>query len=323
VLGNNTFSGGATLGGSGLVAVNADSAGPAGAPTSGSLGTGTVNLAGAQIRAGTTASRTIGNNVTISADTTFATIASEKSLTFTGSILLSGGTRTLNVLTGSTVGTEKLTFSGAIGDGGNALGLTKTGNGTLVLSGSNTYTGNTTVTSGTLSFGTATLADTSTLSIASGAVLNLSHSATDDVGALVLGGTTQLSGTYSAANASPYITGSGSIRVSVGGSGYSSWASTNVGSQAANLDSDNDGVANGVEYFMGETGSGFTTNPGVVDGKVTWPKSASFSGTYLVETSLDLTTWTTVAATDNGTSVEYTLPTGVNRIFVRLKVTPN
>ncbi|MCS6273319.1 MAG: autotransporter domain-containing protein [Opitutus sp.] len=156
VLGNaNTFSGGATLGGSGFVAVNVDSAGPAGAPTSGALGTGTVNLAGAQIRAGTTASRTIGNNVTISADTPFATIASEKSLTFTGTILLSGGNHTLNVLTGSTVGTEKLTFSGAIGDGGNALGITKTGAGNLVLSGNNTYTGATTVSAGSLAIGSA------------------------------------------------------------------------------------------------------------------------------------------------------------------------
>ena len=151
--GANTYSGGSTLGGSGLVAINVDSVGTAGAPTSSALGTGTVNLAGAQLRAGSTASRTIGNTVTISADTTFATTSGEKSLTFTGPVTLSGGARTLNVAIGSTVTTEKLIFSGAIGDGGNGFGITKTGAGTLALSGANTYTGTTTVSAGTLEVG--------------------------------------------------------------------------------------------------------------------------------------------------------------------------
>ena len=106
--------------------------------------------------------------------------------------------------------------------------------------------------------------------------------------------------------------------------GYASWAATNAGGQAADLDFDNDGVLNGVEFFMGETGSTFTANPGVVDGKVTWPKSAGFTGTYAVETSPDLATWTpqTEGVVDNGTSVEYTLPTGEVRLFLRLAVTP-
>ena len=106
--------------------------------------------------------------------------------------------------------------------------------------------------------------------------------------------------------------------------GYEAWAATNAGGQTADLDFDGDGVLNGVEFFLGETGSTFTTNPGVVDGKVTWPKGAGFQGTYEVQTSPDLTTWTpqTVGVVDNGTSVEYTLPTGEARIFVRLAVTP-
>ncbi len=66
---------------------------------------------------------------------------------------LSGATRTLNVAIGSTVNTEKLTFSGAIGDGGSGFGITKTGAGTLALSAANTYTGTTTVSAGTLEIG--------------------------------------------------------------------------------------------------------------------------------------------------------------------------
>jgi autotransporter-associated beta strand protein len=154
VLGSsNTYSGGTTLGGSGLVAVTVDSAGTAGSPTSGAFGTGMVTLAGAELRSGASTSRTVANAITISADTTFATVADEKSLTFTGPVTLSGATRTLNVAIGSTVSTEKLTFSGAIGDGGNGYGITKTGNGTLVLSGNNTYSGATTISAGTLQIG--------------------------------------------------------------------------------------------------------------------------------------------------------------------------
>jgi autotransporter-associated beta strand protein len=153
VLGSaNTYSGGSILG-SGLVAVSTDSVGTAGSPISGAFGTGTVNLAGAQLRAGTGGSRTIGNTVIISANTTFATTGGEKSLTFTGPVTLNGATRTLNVAIGSTVSTEKLTFSGVIGDGGNGYGITKTGAGTLALSAANTYTGTTTVSAGTLEIG--------------------------------------------------------------------------------------------------------------------------------------------------------------------------
>ncbi len=111
----------------------------------------------------------------------------------------------------------------------------------------------------------------------------------------------------------------------VGAAGrYAAWAATHAGGQTADLDFDNDGVPNGVEFFMGETGSTFTANPGVVDGKIAWPKSAGFTGTYAVETSPDLAVWTaaTLGVVDNGTSVEYTLPTGAGRFFVRLAVTP-
>jgi fibronectin-binding autotransporter adhesin len=152
----NTYSGGSSLL-LGTVAIGNDSA----------LGSGAVNLAGGQLRATSGASRTIGNTILISADTTFGTLASEKSLTFTGNTTLSGGTRTLNVQLGSTVNTEKLTFSGAIGDGGNGFGITKTGNGTLNISGSNTYTGTTTVSAGTLEIGNINALQNSTLNTGS------------------------------------------------------------------------------------------------------------------------------------------------------------
>ena len=61
------------------------------------------------------------------------------------------------------------TFSGAIQNGGFALGLTKTGSGTLILSGTSTYTGATSVSVGTLQVD-GTLGNT-TVSVESGATL--------------------------------------------------------------------------------------------------------------------------------------------------------
>ena len=75
--------------------------------------------------------------------------ANEKTLTFTGPILLTGN-RNINSYIGNSVATEYLNIAGPIGDGGNGYGLTKTGTGNLVLSAQNTYSGNTTISQGAL-----------------------------------------------------------------------------------------------------------------------------------------------------------------------------
>lgn len=104
---------------------------------------------------------------------------------------------------------------------------------------------------------------------------------------------------------------------------YAGWASDNAGGQASNLDYDNDGVMNGVEYFMGAIGSSFTTNPSVVGNTVTWPKGPAFSGTYTVQTSINLVNWSNVTSSVVGNTVVYTLPPPPGKVFVRLDVTPN
>lgn len=109
--------------------------------------------------------------------------------------------------------------------------------------------------------------------------------------------------------------------------GYASWAATNAGGGAANADSDGDGVSNGVEYFMGETGSTFTANPSVIGNQVTWPKDNTVTdASYVVQVSSDLQTWTPAPVgdvNDTGTSVIYTLPGTSGPLFVRLSVTVN
>jgi hypothetical protein len=116
---------------------------------------------------------------------------------------------------------------------------------------------------------------------------------------------------------------------------YAAWATENAGSQAANLDWDNDGVSNGVEFFMGAA-SGFTANPGLVGSTVTWPNGGNISSSaygtqFVVQTSSDLVTWGDVTegdfqqfGTNTAGSLSYTLDPANNpgKQFVRLRVTP-
>ena len=107
--------------------------------------------------------------------------------------------------------------------------------------------------------------------------------------------------------------------------GFGTWASANAPGQTASQDHDGDGVPNGVEYFMGLTGSSFTANPQPVGGVITWPRGADANGvTFKVLSSTDLATWEDVTASadvSNPTSVSYTLPSGQGKRFVRLEVT--
>lgn len=155
--------------------------------------------------------------------------------------------------------------SGVISDTSNAtagakVNLIKSNTGTWKLQGNNTYSGDTTVTEGTLELDFPSLADASTVSV--DGVLKLNHAATDVVGALSLGGVLQDPGIYNAANSSPYITGSGSIEV-LPATSFQSWAQVNITDIQSNADAtsggdpDGDGVTNLSEFaFRGNPLSG-------------------------------------------------------------------
>ena len=98
--------------------------------------------------------------------------------------------------------------------------LTKSGAGTLTLSGANNYSGNTTVSAGTLVIAQATLAAASTVSISNGAVLNLGFSTTNLVAGLITNGVSLAAGVYNNGNLASFIAGTGSLQV-VGSSGPS------------------------------------------------------------------------------------------------------
>ena len=110
------------------------------------------------------------------------------------------------------------------------------------------------------------------------------------------------------------------------GGGFSAWqTANNATGQTSDQDHDNDGVENGIEYFMGQTGSSFTAMPGLdATNKVSWTMDAAYQGTYEVQTSPDLVTWTNVdpKPTPADGTLSYTLPSGAGKLFVRLLVTP-
>ena len=133
-----------------------------------------------------------------------------------------------------------LNFSGALGGSGS---LVKLGLGVLNLNSNNTYTGNTTVSAGTLSLAFPCLANTSTVTIATNAMLQMNFAETNTVAALVLNSVSQPAGIYDATTVPAYLAGTGSLLVgpsvptsptnvafSVSGSTLSlSWPSNYVG----------------------------------------------------------------------------------------------
>ena len=85
-------------------------------------------------------------------------------------LTLIGGSRTIDTAAGN------VTIAGSIGQSGGGFGITKTGPGTLVLSGANTYSGGTTVNQGTLVVANASALPNGTgLTVGAGRRFRLRH----------------------------------------------------------------------------------------------------------------------------------------------------
>jgi autotransporter-associated beta strand protein len=161
--GVNTYSGTTSLR-EGTLAIGNNSA----------FGSGTIDLRGGTIASSDATPRTVANSISLSADSTFG---GPGDLLFTGSV--SGGTLSKAFM----VDNARTEFSGVINGSGSR---TKSGPGTLVLSATNTYTGPTSVSAGTLSVD-GSLSAASAVTVASGATLtgtgNVNGPVTFDSGA--------------------------------------------------------------------------------------------------------------------------------------------
>jgi autotransporter-associated beta strand protein len=140
--GSNTFSGGTTLS-AGAIRIGHDNA----------LGTGNLSTtASVTIASADSTARTISANYT-GITGSAVTVTFGEASGGTGNLIFAGasgpslgtGTRTFNVL-------NSTTFQAGL-SGGAGGSLTKTGSGTLILAGNNTYTGATTISTGTLQIG--------------------------------------------------------------------------------------------------------------------------------------------------------------------------
>ena len=155
--GANTYSGGTTPS-TGAIAFGTNTAG---AVTSGPIGTGPLFLApelpnttGSGTVLAWGGARTIANPIQYPSATNNQTliIGGTNALTFTGPITLNGNDNTGNNTNRifQVTNTALTTFSGVISDAAPGFGLTKTGSGVLALNNTETYTGPTTVSNGTL-----------------------------------------------------------------------------------------------------------------------------------------------------------------------------
>ncbi len=170
------------------------------------LDSGTLATPGLKLNASTNGTAVVNSNGGTlefsAADTIAASTAATWNVQAGGAIINTNG---------HAVTIDQALVSDATVDGG----LTKNGLGTLNLaSTANTYNGNTTVNAGTLEINSNFLASTSTVSIATSAVMDLNYSGTDLVKYLYLNGVSQAGGVYGAnALASAYFSGIGTLTV--------------------------------------------------------------------------------------------------------------
>ncbi len=137
----------------------------------------------------------------------------------TSTITLDGGTLDM---TGHAIGpaTQRIDVLSArsgtlmnLGQFNGGAPLVKTGGGTLVLAGTNTYTGATVVSNGTLRLtGATSLSPAADLYLAAGATNQLDFTGTQTVHAVYINGKPKAAGVYGQGNLSPYLSGAGYLK---------------------------------------------------------------------------------------------------------------
>ena len=337
--GNITFG---LLGGSGSLNVS-------GAGTS-LVSTGTVSGVAGTLSVTSQASVTVNqlNDAAVTIDN--ATLNLNSVTSSSAPIAITSGGATIAVLADSATLTGAITGSGM---------LSKTGRGMLIVSGTHSRSGDTSVNQGTLRMNSAALAATSRMGIATGATLDLNFTGTNTVKAFYIDGVLQAQGTWGglgsfATNKTSLITGTGILNATTGTVTFSKWAASmgldGSSGKASGFDDDpdNDGMVNGLEYVLGgnplsSDGSSARPTSTLANGYLTLSfhrSTASIGGVTLsVDYGTTLTSWTSVpigttsATADGGVIVTITpdangndlisvaIPQLHSRLFARVTVT--
>lgn len=309
-----------------------------------------------------TAAAWIGSGLgsgTLTLGSNLNTTASAFGLTFngTGRIIMNGSISGAGAVTKTGSGTVILsganTYSGA----------TNVSGGTLALGADNALPDTSAVTIGNATLDAASFGDTAgMLDVSAAATINLGAGSSlvfaDSQGVDWTGGTLTITGTFVPGSSIKFATSGGLSATQLGritatgfssfaldangfltatvAGGYAAWQTANSTLGSIDEDHDNDGVDNGVEYFMfGNTSStGFTTLPGASGNTVIWTKAASgylgeYNTHFFVEVSDTLASGSWTVAPQgagpgqvliSGNNVTYAFPTGAKK-FARLKVT--
>jgi autotransporter-associated beta strand protein len=242
---------------------------------------------------------------------------------------------------------------GATTDGG----LTKNGAGTLTITVTGSWTGDTRVNGGTLSFSQTGLADTSAVRLASGGTMDLGFAGTDTIDKLFIDGAGMAAGTWgsptsTATNKSPRFSGNGLLLVKTAGTGgltgYDAWAALPANGLTPGVndgklqDPDGDGIPNLTEFVLdgNPTVSSTAILPVVSsDGtlaSVSFKRRDDSEGAVqlILQSSTDMVTWADtvigavsalpVTITENGGSPDDILVqvplNSAPRVFARLKI---
>jgi autotransporter-associated beta strand protein len=264
------------------------------------------NLTARQIQYYTSVTSSSGNSFTFSMNGGTVKTAANTTNLFANNTA-TGGTLQMAVQLGSTNGgaTIDTTLSSATiqrpldnMSGQNGM-LTKIGSNTLTLNATNTYTGDTIVSGGTLAVTGSSIANSGKLVINGGKV---DLTGDETVNTLFFGATPQPRGTYRASHSSTNFTGSGTLIVTDGpiDDPYSIWANTFLPSNDVSNpagDNDNDGMTNQQEFAFGLSPiNGSSVNPIIAQpdqtsGTFTYQRRADTGLTYKILRSTDLVTW--------------------------------
>jgi len=274
------------------------------APGDSSNGTFTENGASALLDVTGTNTTVTGNLALLSGS---VQIGAARTLTVSGALNGSQGAVITGIASGtgtlSVAPTTSSTFAGIIQDGSGQIALTKSGAGSLTLTGSNSYTGTTTISTGTLQIGDGTVGDDGSLASAGivnqsiltfnlfgnqtcvGAISGMGSLAKSGAGSLTLTGSNSFTGTTTVNSGTLQVgngtTGalSGSSAVTVNGGGTLAVNLANTGTLGSTIQL---GGSSGSLSAINLVGGGTNTLAGNITGPVFGSINQTGSGTTIL-----------------------------------------